>query len=77
MVLLLLLLLLLLLRGNRGGGDFFSFRFSWERGALGCIGVECSGMGDRFVRSDLVYYQLGDRGCTSLLILFFYKGYIF
>lgn len=29
---LLLLLLLLLLRGKRGGGDSFSFRFSWEGG---------------------------------------------
>lgn len=46
---LLLLLLLLLLRGKRGGGDFFFFRFSWERGGLGCIGVEYSGMVDRFV----------------------------
>lgn len=36
-----------------------------------------SGMVDRFVMSDLVYYQLGDRGCAPLLGLFFYKGYIF
>lgn len=41
------------------------------------IRVKYSGMVDRFVRSDLVYYQLGDCGCTSLLVLFSYKGYIF
>lgn len=52
---LLLLLLLLLLRGNRGGGDFFVFVFL-GRGEGGCIGVEYSGMVDRFVMSDLVYY---------------------
>lgn len=28
-------------------------------------------MVDGFVMSDLVYYQLGDRGCASLLVLFF------
>lgn len=27
--------------------------------------------------SDLVYYQLGDRGCASLLVSFFNKGYSF
>lgn len=35
-----------------------------------------SGMVDRLLLSDLVYYQLGDRGCASLLVLS-YKGYIF
>lgn len=67
MVLLLLLLLLLLLRGNSGGGDFFSFRFSWEGME---IGVEDSGMVDGFVRSDLVHYQLRDRGRAPLLVPF-------
>lgn len=31
-------------------------------------------MVDRFVRSDLVCYQLSDRGCTLLLVLFFFIG---
>lgn len=44
---------------------------------MGCIGGEYSGMVDRFVMSDLVDYQLGNRGCALLLVLFFYKGYIF
>lgn len=55
---------------------FFYFRLSWEGGGLRCIGVEDSGMVDGFVMSDLVYYQLGDRGCALLLVSFFYKGYI-
>lgn len=36
-----------------------------------------NGMVDGFVMSDLVYYQLGDRGCAPLFVLFFNKGYIF
>lgn len=61
------LLLLLLLRGNRGGGEYFVFvgggDGDWSRGC-------CSSMVDRFVRSDLVYYQLRDRGCAPLLVPF-------
>lgn len=34
-------------------------------------------MVDGFVMSDLVYYQVRDRGCALLLVTFFYKGYIF
>lgn len=42
------------------------------------MGLENGGMVDRFVMSELVYYQLCDRGCASLLVLlFFYRGYIF
>lgn len=48
----------------------FVFLGGWR---VGCIGVESiyGGMVDGFVMSDLVYYQLGDRGCAMLLVLFF------
>lgn len=66
-----MVLLLLLLRGNSGGGDFFFVRFSWgmEIGRHWSRGY-CSSMVDGFVRSDLVYYQLRDRGRAPLLVLF-------
>lgn len=74
MVLLLLLLLLLLLRGDRGGGDFFLFSFFLGDGYWGRIGVEYSGMVDRFVivRFDILSARrsrLCAAGCS-----FFLKG---
>lgn len=51
----------------------FVFVFLEGRGGLGRIGGECSGMVDGFVMSDLVYYQLCDRGCAPLLVLFFIR----
>lgn len=35
--------------------------------------MEYSGTVDGFVMSDLVYYQLGNRGCALLLVLFFIR----
>lgn len=66
-----MVLLLLLLRGNRGGGDFFFFSFFLGEGGIGMHWSRgyCSGMVDGFVRSDLVYYQLRDRGRAPLLVL--------
>lgn len=47
------------------------FFFSFFLGGRGWrLGVEEGGMVDRFVRSDLVDYQLRDRGRAPLLVLF-------
>lgn len=37
------------------------------------MGLENGGMVDRFVMSELVNYQLGDRGCVPLVVLFFIR----
>lgn len=53
---------------------FFSWRGEGGTGARRDWVVWSIGL----LLSDLVYYQLCDRGCASLLVLFFfYRGYIF
>lgn len=51
---------------------FCSFFLGWGGRGTHWSKSIYGGMVDRFVMSDLVYYQLGDRGCAPLLVLFFF-----